>query len=38
MYLECHEVFGRYVLERLLLKYKIVLKGIPSGRTGVDPK
>ena len=35
--LEYCEIFGRYVLTRLL-KYKIVLKGIPSSGTRVDPK
>jgi len=38
MYLEHCGAFGRYVSERLLLKYKIVLKGVPSSGTGVDPE
>jgi len=38
MCLEHYEVFGRYVPERLSLKYKIVLKNVPSGGTGVDPE
>jgi len=38
MHLECCEVFGKYVLERLLLKCEIVFKSIPSDRTGVDPE
>ena len=31
-------MFNRYILEKLLLKYKIVLKGIPSSGTRVDSK
>jgi len=38
MCLEHYGVFSRYVPERLSLKCKIVLKGIPSGETGVDPE
>ena len=38
MNLEYHEVFGRFVLAKLLLKYEIVLKSIPSGETGVNPE
>jgi len=38
MCLECCGAFGRYALERLLLKYKIVLKDIPSSETRVDPE
>jgi len=36
MHLEYHGIFGRYALERLSLKYKIVLKSVPSSRTGVN--
>jgi len=38
IYLECCRVFGKSASMRLLLKYEIVLKGVPSSRTRVDPK
>ena len=36
--LECCRVFGEYDPVRLLLKYRIILKDVPSSGTSIDLK
>ena len=38
MDLKHYEIFKKYTIERLLLKYKIVLKDVPSSKTRVNFK